>query len=224
MTSSKKTTNNLTSPRLKKGKPDLSNLRGKKLRQQKFISAYIACGFHIGNACEKAGVTREAYSDWKNDPDFERKFSSCVELMIDNWESALKQNIANGDTAAIIFALKTRGKHRGYVERESVNAKTLKILERILSGELTRTEGGYEFAKLGLPLPEVLKMELSRIIVPPENEIEESVSIAELERRHKAALSAVDSELNEFAPERKSRVNDLKDAIEAAGVFRDESE
>lgn len=45
------------------------------------------------------------------------------ESMIDNTESALYRKILDGDTTAIIFFLKTRGKNRGYVERQEVTGK-----------------------------------------------------------------------------------------------------
>jgi hypothetical protein len=45
------------------------------------------------------------------------------ESMIDNTESALYKKILDGDTTAIIFFLKTRGKSRGYVERQEVTGK-----------------------------------------------------------------------------------------------------
>ena len=40
--------------------------------------------------------------------------------MIDNVESKLYSKALDGDTASMIFFLKTQGKHRGYVERQEV--------------------------------------------------------------------------------------------------------
>ena len=42
------------------------------------------------------------------------------EKMIDNVESALYSQALAGNTTAMIFFLKTRGKKRGYVERQEV--------------------------------------------------------------------------------------------------------
>jgi hypothetical protein len=46
------------------------------------------------------------------------------ERLNDITEMKLMENIKNNDTTAIIFRLKTKGKHRGYIERtENVNVE-----------------------------------------------------------------------------------------------------
>ena len=55
------------------------------------------------------------------------------EKMIDNVESTLYSKALDGDTACMIFFLKTQGKSRGYVERQEVtgadgNTITVKLL------------------------------------------------------------------------------------------------
>jgi len=42
------------------------------------------------------------------------------EELIDIAESALRREVLDGNITAIIFTLKTQGKHRGYVERQEV--------------------------------------------------------------------------------------------------------
>lgn len=54
------------------------------------------------------------------------------ETLVDIAESALVKQIKQGNTAAIIFTLKTQGKGRGYVERNEVDhsgAIGVKVIE-----------------------------------------------------------------------------------------------
>lgn len=72
-------------------------------------------------ACEKAGFSRQTYYRWcKEDPEFKARADDIGELQIDVAEASLLKKIQNGDTAAIIFYLKTKGKDRGYSERREV--------------------------------------------------------------------------------------------------------
>ena len=45
-------------------------------------------------------------------------------MFLDYAESKLVENIGKGDTTAIIFTLKTKGKSRGYIERSEVHQET----------------------------------------------------------------------------------------------------
>lgn len=50
--------------------------------------------------------------------DLKRLLDDTRETMLDNAESQLYTKVLAGDTAALIFFLKTQGKRRGYVERK----------------------------------------------------------------------------------------------------------
>ena len=72
-------------------------------------------------ACEKAGFSRQTFYRWyKEDPEFKARADDIGELQIDVAEASLLKKIQNGDTAAIIFYLKTKGKDRGCSERREV--------------------------------------------------------------------------------------------------------
>lgn len=86
--------------------------------KERFIKALEKSGGNIKKACEAVNISRGLYYKWRDtDPDFKRTAEDIGEGCIDDAESALKRKIAEGDTTAIIFMLKTRGKNRGYSDK-----------------------------------------------------------------------------------------------------------
>lgn len=87
----------------------------------------------VTSACKKVGVSRTTYYDYyRNDPDFKMAVDSLSDVALDFAESQLHRQIKDGSTAATIFYLKTKGKRRGYVERQELtgaqgNSITIKI-------------------------------------------------------------------------------------------------
>ncbi len=78
----------------------------------------------VAYACKQAGVSRVTFYKYCNDdPEFKEQVENIVELQIDIAEAALIKKIGKGDIAAIIFYLKTKGKKRGYVERQEIQAE-----------------------------------------------------------------------------------------------------
>ena len=75
----------------------------------------------VTNACEKVNVGRTTYYDWyNNDEDFREKVDDIQNVALDFAESQLHKQIAKESTAATIFYLKTKGKKRGYIERQEI--------------------------------------------------------------------------------------------------------
>jgi hypothetical protein len=69
-------------------------------------------------ACDATGIHRTTYYWWMtHDPVFKKAADDLIEERIDVAEAALVKSIKEGQPAAIIFFLKTKAKHRGYVER-----------------------------------------------------------------------------------------------------------
>ena len=72
-------------------------------------------------ACKKADVPRSTYYKWLNeDSDFKREVEDIENIALDFAESKLHEQIQGGNTTATIFYLKTKGKNRGYVERQEI--------------------------------------------------------------------------------------------------------
>ena len=75
----------------------------------------------VTNACEKVGVGRTTYYDWyNNDEEFKNKVDDLQNVALDFAESQLHKQIAGQSTPATIFYLKTKGKKRGYIERQEI--------------------------------------------------------------------------------------------------------
>lgn len=72
----------------------------------------------VGAACERAGVSRSTYYRWREeDESFRERADDIIEGQVDFVENRLLKKIQDGDTTAIIFYLKTKGKKRGYSEK-----------------------------------------------------------------------------------------------------------
>ena len=92
------------------------------MKKNAFIAKYRSTLGNITASCEAAGVARQTYYDWKaTDENFAQVVKNIDEESLDFAESSLKQQIKNGDTTATIFYLKTKGKSRGYVEKQELS-------------------------------------------------------------------------------------------------------
>lgn len=104
-----------------------------------FLEQLKATLGNVTMACEAVGIDRATYYKWKQrDKSFAARVEEVNETALDFAESALKKNIKAGDTTAIIFYLKTRGKDRGYVEKTQIEQKTEVRFEKPMSPEEAR--------------------------------------------------------------------------------------
>ena len=72
-------------------------------------------------ACKKADIPRSTYYKWlKEDEAFAMEVEDIDNVALDFAESQLHKQISENSTAATIFYLKTKGKKRGYVERQEI--------------------------------------------------------------------------------------------------------
>jgi len=75
----------------------------------------------VTTACKNVGIHRSTYYDYyNNDYKFKEQVDDIQNVAIDFAESQLHQQIQGGNTSATIFYLKTKGKNRGYVERQEI--------------------------------------------------------------------------------------------------------
>jgi hypothetical protein len=88
-----------------------------KQKKDAFLLVYESCLGNVSNACELSNIHRTTYYLWMSDENFKKSIDSVMEKQIDFVEDALMKRIKEGDTSAIMFYLKTRGRKRGFNEK-----------------------------------------------------------------------------------------------------------
>jgi|TARA_R100000951_G_C2637095_1_gene179656 hypothetical protein len=97
----------------------------------------------VTTACKNVGIGRTTFYEWmKDDQEFEQEVNEIQNIALDFAESQLHKQIGDGSTAATIFYLKTKGKKRGYIERQEItgadgmpNNFKVEIIDRIEDSE-----------------------------------------------------------------------------------------
>lgn len=78
----------------------------------------------VTTACKTSGIPRTTHYRWMNeDADYAASVNDLENLTLDFAESSLHKQIKEGNTTATIFFLKTKGKKRGYIERQEITGK-----------------------------------------------------------------------------------------------------
>lgn len=103
-------------------------------KQKNFLRIYDAVLCNVSLACQQCNIARTTYYYWlKESPAFKENAENIKEGLIDFAESKLMQEVRSGNTAAILFFLKTQGKSRGYVERVEQDVTVNKFEELMQS-------------------------------------------------------------------------------------------
>lgn len=90
-------------------------------KQTDFIAALERSLGVVSSAARATGTSRVTHWRWmKQDKEYAEAVRQVEESAIDFGESHLHKLIRDGNPAATIFFLKTKGKGRGYVERQEV--------------------------------------------------------------------------------------------------------
>jgi hypothetical protein len=95
-----------------------------RTRQQKkaMLEALKATLGIVTAASEKAGVGRDSHYRWmKSDRKYRRAVEELADVALDFAETQLLRQMKAGAPASTIFYLKTKGRHRGYIERRDVD-------------------------------------------------------------------------------------------------------
>jgi len=88
--------------------------------KDQFLEVFANKLGNVSKACEATDISRRTFYNWLKEEDFSSKVEDVREGLIDFAEAQLLSNIKEGKTAEILFYLKTKGKKRGYIERQEV--------------------------------------------------------------------------------------------------------
>tara|TARA_R110000765_G_scaffold231124_2_gene334493 strand:- start:666 stop:1049 length:384 start_codon:yes stop_codon:yes gene_type:complete len=78
----------------------------------------------VTSACKNVGIARETHYKWlRVDIKYKEEVESIEGIALDFAESQLHQQIKRGEVSSTIFYLKTKGKHRGYIEKTEHDIK-----------------------------------------------------------------------------------------------------
>jgi hypothetical protein len=87
--------------------------------KENFIEALKNTLGNISLACDRCNIARTTYYNWiSEDKSFHSHVKEIEERNLDFAESQLLKGIKNENATLLIFYLKTKGKNRGYVERQ----------------------------------------------------------------------------------------------------------
>lgn len=100
----------------------MSNIDKLDSKKKNFLEALESSLGVVTTACETSGQARSTHYLWlKNDEVYREAVEAIQDMAIDFAESSLYQQIREKNTPATIFYLKTKGKHRGYIERTEID-------------------------------------------------------------------------------------------------------
>ena len=90
----------------------------------------------VTSACKSVNIARQTHYRWlQQDADYKAAVDELSDVAIDFAESHLHKQIKGGNSTSTIFFLKTKGKKRGYVERQEIEATMGKMFQVEILGE-----------------------------------------------------------------------------------------
>ncbi len=90
----------------------------------------------VTTACKAVGVDRTTFYKYVNeDPAFKQAVDDVENIALDFAESQLHRQIQNGEVSSTIFYLKTKGKRRGYIEKQELETSGSQKIEVVYTKE-----------------------------------------------------------------------------------------
>ena len=96
--------------------------KSNNIKKTAMIEALVKALGVVTIACKEVDIARKTHYEWYNeDPDYRKAVDEISDVALDFAESMLHKQIQDKDTTATIFYLKTKGKRRGYIERQEMS-------------------------------------------------------------------------------------------------------
>jgi hypothetical protein len=93
----------------------------KTTKQKAMLEALEKTLGNVTQACKIVGITRQCHYVWTSEnKQYAESVLDIENVTLDFAESQLHKQIKTGSVAATIFLLKTKGKKRGYIERQEL--------------------------------------------------------------------------------------------------------
>jgi len=104
-----------------KNPPKAIVIRKEKTKDEMLKALEVNLG-NVTDACKYTGISRGTHYNWLNeDENYKAQVEMIDDIILDFAEKQLYTQISENNTTATIFFLKTKGKHRGYVEKTEVD-------------------------------------------------------------------------------------------------------
>ena len=92
------------------------------IKKQAMIKALEDALGVVTTAARKVGIDRTTHYAWLKDDDaYRHAVEDISDVALDFAESQLHKQIQSGEVSSTIFYLKTKGKRRGYIERQEID-------------------------------------------------------------------------------------------------------
>ena len=99
----------------------LKKLTPEKAKMVKLLEKHLT---NVTAACLEMGMSRNTHYTWMNDDAaYAEAVNELKNVELDFYEDALRSRIKEGSDAAIIFALKTKGRSRGWQEKSEMKVE-----------------------------------------------------------------------------------------------------
>jgi hypothetical protein len=96
-------------------------MKATKANKKKVLTALEQSLGVVTQALKKINIHRSTFYRWlQEDEEFAKEVAEVQDITLDFAEAQLLKQIQGGNTTATIFYLKTKGKERGYIERQEL--------------------------------------------------------------------------------------------------------